>query len=611
MADHNKGGFMQKAQKKLTRTKTKVLQNLGKAEKTADDKFDEHVHNLERQQEVAHRFQKELRNYISCAKAMDIASKSFYNVMKETYEPEWKEEDKLKETIQSLELMWTDYLEHLTESVQNPLSTYTNHFQPLKQRIAKRNRKLDYFDNARHNAEVLQSAKKKDDVKITKANEELEESKRIYEVLNNELHNELPEFHNSRVNFYATTFKSYFNAESTFHGETAKLSDTLMSITETLAEEHKQYTYQPRPLSGIMANDMRFSFFMEPVVNGHSSGDNDSNHSSQQTISKKTSPKPDRPPSSPAAITTHETSMATPDLSVATPDTSFATAASTAATPIKTNGEGLTNGLSSEPESPPESPKTPEPQPEAPVPQSKAPEPQPEVVKKGPLYENSEVNYTTPSKVEKEFTKDESESRHTEHAEGPVDTYEEPMVNTEQPLVNGPTDEDLTQEASKETFKQTAVENSEEMPLHAPPKPQSEPPVPPKEPPPEDDDDIPTKAAPAVENKNEDQDSDHYYDRVPDQLDVSDDKDNDEDNFYEIPSSSKIPDVLPDDCLYVVVATHVYKNEDEDELPFEAGELIYVLPFDDPDDQDDGWLLGMRKSDGKKGVFPENFTKRV
>lgn len=47
----------------------------------------------------------------------------------------------------------------------------------------------------------------------------------------------------------------------------------------------------------------------------------------------------------------------------------------------------------------------------------------------GPLYENSEVNYTTPSKVEKEFTtKDESESRHTEHVEGPVDTYEEPMV---------------------------------------------------------------------------------------------------------------------------------------------------------------------------------------
>lgn len=235
---------------------------------------------------------------------------------------------------------------------------------------------------------------------------------------------------------------------------------------------------------------------------------------------------------------------------------------------------------------------------------------EPESPPESPLYENSELNYTTPSKVEKESTNDESESRHTEHMEGPVDTYEEPMVNPEQLLVNGPTDEELKEETRKETAKQTAVENSEEMPLHAPSKPQSEPPEPPQEPPPEDDD-IPTKPAPAVENKNEDHDSDHYYDKVPDQLDVSDDKDNDDDNFYEIPSSSKIPDILPDDCLYVVVATHVYKNEDEDELAFEAGELIYVLPFEDPDDQDDGWLLGMRKSDGKKGVFPENFTKRV
>lgn len=33
MADHNKGGFMQKAQKKLTRTKTKVRKNILFAQK--------------------------------------------------------------------------------------------------------------------------------------------------------------------------------------------------------------------------------------------------------------------------------------------------------------------------------------------------------------------------------------------------------------------------------------------------------------------------------------------------------------------------------------------------------------------------------------------------
>lgn len=32
-------------------------------------------------------------------------------------------------------------------------------------------------------------------------------------------------------------------------------------------------------------------------------------------------------------------------------------------------------------------------------------------------------------------------------------------------------------------------------------------------------------------------------------------------------------------------ATHPYSNEDEDELSFEAGEIIYVVPFDNPDEQ--------------------------
>ena len=41
-------------------------------------------------------------------------------------------------------------------------------FFPLQQRIAKRHRKLDYFDNARHNAEVQQNAKRKDEAKISK-----------------------------------------------------------------------------------------------------------------------------------------------------------------------------------------------------------------------------------------------------------------------------------------------------------------------------------------------------------------------------------------------------------------------------------------------------------
>ena len=34
-----------------------------------------------------------------------------------------------------------------------------------------------------------------------------------------------------------------------------------------------------------------------------------------------------------------------------------------------------------------------------------------------------------------------------------------------------------------------------------------------------------------------------------------------------------------------MIATHSYTAEDEDELAFEKGEIIHVVPFDDPDEQ--------------------------
>ena len=63
--------------------------------------------------------------------------------------------------------------------------------------------------------------------------------------------------------------------------------------------------------------------------------------------------------------------------------------------------------------------------------------------------------------------------------------------------------------------------------------------------------------------------------------------------------------------LVQVNATHAYTAEDTDELTFEAGELIYVVPYDDPEEQDEGWQMGIKAMSGEKGVFPQNFTKNI
>ncbi|RMX42414.1 hypothetical protein pdam_00004896 [Pocillopora damicornis] len=60
-----------------------------------------------------------------------------------------------------------------------------------------------------------------------------------------------------------------------------------------------------------------------------------------------------------------------------------------------------------------------------------------------------------------------------------------------------------------------------------------------------------------------------------------------------------------------VRAAYRYAAEDDDELSFEKGEIINVVEFEDPEEQDEGWLLGILELSGIKGVFPANFTKRI
>ena len=49
-----------------------ILQNLGKVDRTADEIFDEHLTNFNRQQNNATRLQKEFNNYIRCIRGKSI-----------------------------------------------------------------------------------------------------------------------------------------------------------------------------------------------------------------------------------------------------------------------------------------------------------------------------------------------------------------------------------------------------------------------------------------------------------------------------------------------------------------------------------------------------------
>ncbi|XP_069964033.1 amphiphysin isoform X5 [Bactrocera oleae] len=239
----NKGIMLAKSvQKHAGRAKEKILQNLGKVDRTADDIFDDHLNNFNRQQTNANRLQKEFNNYIRCIRAAQTASKSLMDAISEIYEPHWVGFDALQAQTGAAESLWQDFAHKLADQVLIPLNTYTGQFPEMKKKVDKRNRKLIDYDGQRHSFQSLQANanKRKDDVKLTKGREQLEEARRTYEILNTELHDELPALYDSRILFLVTNLQTLFATEQVFHNETAKIYSELEAIVDKLATDSQR-----------------------------------------------------------------------------------------------------------------------------------------------------------------------------------------------------------------------------------------------------------------------------------------------------------------------------------------------------------------------------------
>lgn len=95
---------------------------------------------------------------------------------------------------------------------------------------------MDY-DGQRHSFQALQNSKKREEVKISRAKEQLEEAKRTFAVFNAELNEELPALYDSRLPFFITNMQTLFSAEQVFHSELSKVHGELESIIDKLAKE--------------------------------------------------------------------------------------------------------------------------------------------------------------------------------------------------------------------------------------------------------------------------------------------------------------------------------------------------------------------------------------
>ncbi|KAM6981765.1 bridging integrator 2a [Tautogolabrus adspersus] len=238
--------IVKKVQRRLSRGKEKVLQRLGKTVETRDDHFEQSLQHFMDQQTDGNRIYKDLRHYINSVRDMREASRRLSQSLFDAYEHDWAAGEDLGAIVEGEDLLWNDYEVKLMDQAIRTMESYVSQFPDVKEKVAKRGRKLVDYDSSLHHLEALQTAKKRDDVKISKAEEDMHAAKSVYEGINNDLKDELPLLFESRIGCYVSVFSSLSNLRDVFHKEMSKINQDLDSVIKELQAQHPDKVFAVR-----------------------------------------------------------------------------------------------------------------------------------------------------------------------------------------------------------------------------------------------------------------------------------------------------------------------------------------------------------------------------
>ncbi|KAM8838679.1 amphiphysin isoform 9-T10 [Synchiropus picturatus] len=659
MAEIKTGIFAKNVQKRLNRAQEKVLQKLGKADETKDEQFEQVVINFRRQESEGARLQREMKSYMSAIKGMQQASINLTQSLHEVYELDWHGKEDVLTIGKDCDALWEDFHNKLVDSTLLNLDGYLQQFPDLKNRVAKRSRKLIDYDSARHHVETLQASGMKSDRKMMKAEDELRKAQRVFDELNVGLQDELPSLWDSRVGFYISTFKSVTSLEARFHREISTVCRQLYEVMTHLGEQHsdKMFTIQGAPSDSGPLRLARTpsppedesppespvassNHMLRPVSPGPPRPKSPSQHKQgppvppppKVTPSKEVAeeqiidlfggeflpaPSPSQPNERPGE------SLLDLDFDAFQPDDSVSPIPQTAvpwdmwsAQPAQ-NQEAETGfvadwsadfgSMGAKEESAPsaeeaaaqESSEVPEEPAEGATVQ---PEANPPLTSGGSptQAEDAEVAEDKESPAASTFVPDfgkmnEEEPAGDSEAPAAADEAPEAAEIKEASTDEAPDDGDRTVTESPQEKKTAAVEspvsNAAEEKMTIPS----------------------VVIEPASSNEgDDDRDAD-----IISPTTLSDSAESSDSKIKHMPASGGGTS-LPEHFLYKVETMHDFEAANSDELELKRGDIVLVIPTASAEDQDAGWLTGIKADDwnnfgtsAPKGLFPENFTHRL
>ncbi|KAI0058804.1 BAR-domain-containing protein [Artomyces pyxidatus] len=212
--------------KSMNRAGTTLLQKTGQIERTVDQDFAGEESKYRVFEKECQVLQKDGKAYLDAMRAMSAAQlrlaetiDTFYGASDRTSEGAMAAHA-YKRSVEELDSGIGRELDApYRATILDPLGKMNSYFPVINEHISKRNKKLLDYDAARSKVRKMTEKPSDDPTKLPKAQQELDEAKEVFELLNDQLVKEIPILLEQRVPYFDPSFEAMIRMQCKFAEE--------------------------------------------------------------------------------------------------------------------------------------------------------------------------------------------------------------------------------------------------------------------------------------------------------------------------------------------------------------------------------------------------------
>jgi len=202
------------------------MQKTGQVERTVDNEFQDEQTKFKTFEKECQALQKESKAYLDSMRAMTAAQtriadhiNDFYSAADKTSEGAMASHA-YKQSVSELDdVIGRELDAPYRTTIMEPLGKMNAYFPVINEQISKRNKKLLDYDAARSKVRKLTEKPSEDPTKFPKAQQEFDETKEVFEFMNQQLIDELPQLLDLRVPFFDPSFEAMIRMQCKFAEE--------------------------------------------------------------------------------------------------------------------------------------------------------------------------------------------------------------------------------------------------------------------------------------------------------------------------------------------------------------------------------------------------------